>query len=153
MHYDPSPNANHHKSGVRRYAGSALIAALIMLYYGFEQLAEPAVTDWFTRCNWLLYHTMRIGGITMAAVAIWLWIGHPLALVADAVVSVAVGIVLIVTGVGMLIDGGGTLGNALIAGFGLMFASAGTSRWRAYSEYARSYRHDSKDEPRSERSA
>lgn len=153
MQDDSSLRANDHRSGIRRHAGSALIPALIMLYYGFGQLAEPTVTDWFARCNWLLFQTMRIGGITMTAVAIWLWIGHAPALIADAVVSIAVGIVLMVTGVGMLIDGGGTLQNAMIAGFGLMFTSAGAGRWREYADHARSGSPVSNDKPSSEQSA
>lgn len=153
MQENSSLRTNDHTSGVRRHAGSAMITALIMLYYGFEQLAEPAVTDWFTRCNWLLFHTMRIGGIMMTAVAIWLWIGHAPALIADAVVSIAIGVVMMMTGVGMLVDGGGTLQNVLIAGFGLMFASAGVRRWRMYTEYARSDHSAAEDEPRAEKSA
>jgi hypothetical protein len=118
---------------VRGNVVPATIAAVLMTLYGFFYLAEPAGTDLFSRSAWVFFHTLRIGGVAMAALALWSLSGHRHALLADAIVSWLIGASLILTGVGMLIDGGGALQSILNVVFGSMFVSAGTHNGRAFS--------------------
>lgn len=122
------------KQRVRRNAGSAAIAAVFMLYFGFERLSEPTITDLFSKANWVFYHTVRIGGVAMAAIAVWSWIGHTSALIVDAVVSIVIGALFALTGVCMLIDGGGMFQTILNGVFGWMFYAAGVNNWSTYQE-------------------
>jgi hypothetical protein len=117
---------------VRQNAGSAGIAALLMLYFGFSALAAPTGTGLFERSNWLLYNTVRIGGVAMAVIAAWSLLGNPLVLAVDAVVSTAVGLSLIVSGGGMLIGGGDAFQNAMLILFGMMFVGAGVRNGRLF---------------------
>ena len=127
------------RSAVRQNAVSAAIAAACMLYFGFRAFAEPTGASLFERSNWILFHTLRIGGIAMALVAIGSWLGYRPVLMVDAVVSTVVGLLFIVSGGGMLIDGGAAIQNALVILFGLMFVSAGvrTARRHAWLNRAR----------------
>lgn len=122
------------KQRVRRNAGSAAIAAVCMLYYGFERMGEPTGTDLFSKANLVFFYTLRIGGIVMALLAIWCWIGHTTALIVDAVVSIGLGALFALTGVGMLIDGGGMFQSVLNVLFGWMFYAAGVNNWSTYRE-------------------
>lgn len=103
-----------------------------MIYFGFFSLAEPSGTDLFSQAAWVFFHTIRLGGVAMAVLALWSLSGQRLALIVDAVVSIAIGVLLALTGVVMLIDGGGALQSALNVVFGWMFVSAGRRNWSDY---------------------
>ncbi len=124
------------RTWVRRNAGTAAIAAVLMLYFGFAQLAEPGGTDLFSRCNLVFYHALRVGGVAMTIIAVWSWFGYPSALMVDSVVSVVIGVVFMLTGAGMLVDGGASLQSVLIVIFGGMFLSAGIRSRRVYARIA-----------------
>ena len=122
------------QSRVRSYAGSAAIAAVLMLYFGFAYLQEPTGTDLFSRSQGGFYHTLRIGGIAMAVLALWFWTGHSAALVLDVLISAIIGAIFAMTGLGMGMDGGGMLQSLLIIIFGWMFISAGVHHWKTYKQ-------------------
>ena len=117
---------------VRRHAGSAAFAAARMLFFGFAYLAKPDGTDLFARAWLVLYYTLRLGGIAMAAIAVWLWTGNRSALAADAAVAAAVGVLLILTGLGMLAAGGDSLQMIINVVCGWMFFSSGLRNGREY---------------------
>jgi hypothetical protein len=111
---------------------SAAIGAAFLLYFGFARLMEPEATDLFSTSNLILYHTARWGGVLMAGVALWLWSGHVVALLADGVVATLIGVLLVITGLGMGV-GGGDMFQTLINFFcGYMFYSSGVQNGRDY---------------------
>ncbi len=133
------PNADTHDdtrsaARVRQNAGSAAIAAALMIYFGFFRLLEPSGSDLFQRAGWVFYHTLRVGGIVMGLVAVWSLLGHRPVLLVDAVASVVNGALLILTGAGMGIDGGDLLQTAFMIVFGIMFISAGVRNGRTYAD-------------------
>lgn len=104
-----------------------------MIYFGFFYgLTEPSGTDLFSRANWVFFHTIRLGGIAMAVLALCSLSGQRLTLIVDAIVSIAIGLLFALTGVVMLIDGGGILQSVLNVMFGWMFVSAGRRNWSDY---------------------
>jgi len=117
---------------VRARGMSAAIGAAFLLYFGFARLIEPQATDLFSSSNLILYHTARWGGVLMAIVALWLWSGHVVALLADGVTATLIGVLLVVTGLGMGV-GGGDMFQTLINFFcGYMFFSSGVQNGRDY---------------------
>lgn len=130
----PSPPIDPHAtaSQVRAGAGSAAIAAALLIYFGFVHLLEPTGSDLFSRAAWVFFHTLRIGGVAMAVVAMLALTGHPIVLILDAVVSVAIGLLLPLTGVAMLIDGGGMMQPLINVICGAFFLSAGVRNGRHY---------------------
>ncbi len=122
---------------VRRHAGSAAFAAALMLFFGFAYLAKPDGTDLFARAWLVLYYTLRLGGIAMAAIAVWLWTGSRFALAADAAVAATVGVLLVLTGLGMLAAGGDSLQMIINVVCGWMFFSSGLRNGREYLELRR----------------
>ena len=108
-----------------------------MIYFGFYGLAEPTGTDLFSKANWVFFHTLRIGGIALAVLALWSLSGQRLALIVDAVVSIAIGVLFAATGVAMLVDGGGTLQSVINVMFGWMFVSSGRRNWSDYYAFAK----------------
>jgi len=121
---------------VRRNTGSAALAAVCLIYCGFFYLGEPAGSDLFAVSAFVFFHTLRIGGILMALVALASLTGHKAALLLDGVVSVGIGFLLALTGVGMLIDGGEALQSILNLMFGAMFISYGAKNGRDFFAYA-----------------
>ena len=119
---------------VRRHAGSAAFAAALMLFFGFAYLAKPDGTDLFARAWLVLYYTLRLGGVVMAAIAVWLWTGNRFALAADAAVAATVGVLFILTGLGMLATGGDSLQMIINVVCGWMFFSSGLRTGREYLE-------------------
>lgn len=132
--YDKASHLNGVDSAsyVRRSAGSAAIAAVLMCLLGFGYYEAPAPKDLFGWCNLLFYYTLCIGGIAYALVALWCLTGHPLALIADGMLSVLVGAVFMTSGIGMLIDGGAMLNSVLITVFGWLFAGSGLRDFKIY---------------------
>lgn len=118
---------------VRQNAGSCAIAAALMIYFGFfHGYIAPTGSDLFSLANLVFLQTIRIGGIAMAALAVWSLVGTGLALIVDAIVSMAIGGLLALTGIAMFLDGGGALQSALNVMFGWMFVSVGVRNWRDY---------------------
>jgi len=119
---------------VRRNTIAAAVAALLLCYYGYYGLAEPVVTDLFTRSHWLFYHTLRIGGVLMGVIAVWSITGMVQALAVDGVVACLIGVLFALAGGGMLIDSGGAVGmnTILIIIFGMMFVGAGRRSWQTF---------------------
>ncbi len=117
---------------VRQNAGPAAVGAAFLLYFGFFHLAEPTGTELFDRASWVFYHTLRIGGVAMAVVAVWSLLGQPITLAVDALITVAIGALLILTGIGMVVDGGGMIQTAINVVCGGMFISSGVRNWRDY---------------------
>lgn len=124
----PIPDAAHH---IRRNAGTAGLAAALLLFFGFYYLARPSGSDLFSIVALVFYYTLRLGGIAMAVVALWSLSGRATALFVDAIVSVAIGVLLILTGLGLL-TGGDLVQPVLNVVIGGMFISAG---WRSGQEY------------------
>ena len=132
-----TPDRNEHSAAlaarVRQNAGSSAIAAALMIYFGFfHGYITPKGSDLFSLANLVFLQTIRIGGIAMAALAVWSLIGAGLALIVDAIVSFAVGGLLALTGIAMFLDGGGVFQSALNVMFGWMFVSVGRRNWRDY---------------------
>jgi len=128
-----APLDNRTLSAHARQAGTAAaIGAALLLYFGFVQLAAPTGNDLFSQSWWLLYHTLRVGGIALGIVTLWLWTGHAPALLVDGIVTGAIGAILILTGVGMLVDGGGMGQPVINVLCGGMFVSAGLYNARLY---------------------
>lgn len=117
---------------VRQNVAPAAIGAAFLLYFGFFHFTEPTGTELFDRASWVFYHTLRVGGLAMAAVAVWSLLGQPTTLAIDAVVTVAIGALLILTGLGMALDGGAMVQTIINVVCGGMFISSGVRNWRDY---------------------
>ncbi len=117
---------------VRRHVTPAAIGAVLLLYFGFNHLAEPTGSDWFHRAAWVFFHTLRIGGVSMGVVVVGLAMGHPLALAFDALVAVVIGVLLVGTGVVMLLAGGEAAQSIINLVCGSGFVSSGVHSWREY---------------------
>jgi len=117
---------------IKTQAASAWIGAALLLFFGFGYLSEPSGTDLFAKAYWVLLQTLRVGGIAMAVVALFLMTGQAMALACDAFVSIAVGLLLIGTGVVMFVDGGDIVQSAINVICGSGFASSGRRSWQAY---------------------
>ncbi|MGD2110700.1 MAG: hypothetical protein PVI86_15080 [Phycisphaerae bacterium] len=117
---------------VRQNAGSAAIAAVLMIYFGFYVLAGPSGGGLFGLAGLLFYHTLRIGGVVMALVAVWSLAGHRVVLLVDGVASSTIGALLMLSAVGMVVGGGAAFDGLLYVVFGVMFISAGIRSGRHY---------------------
>jgi hypothetical protein len=120
---------------VRQNVTPAAIGAAFLLYFGFFQLTEPTDTELFDRASWVFYHTLRLGGVAMGAVAAWSLLGQSITLAVDAVVTVAIGALLILTGLGMAVDGGAMVQTVINVVCGGMFSSSGVRNWRDYRSF------------------
>ena len=110
----------------------ATVGAALLMYFGFVALAEPTGSDLFSKGALVFYHTLRIGGVAMAVLAVWSLVGHKTALLADALVSVPIGGLFILSGAMMIADGGALFQSAINFVCGFMFIGAGTRNWRDY---------------------
>ena len=117
---------------VRQNVAPAAIGAAFLLYFGFLHLTEPTGTDVFGRASWVFYHTLRLGGLAMAAIALWCMLGRSIALAVDAVITVLIGGLLILTGLAMAVDGGAMVQTIINIVCGGMFISSGFRNWRDY---------------------
>ncbi len=127
------------EGNVRHHTGAAALAGALLIFFGFFYLAKPAGSDLYGKAGIVFFHTLRFGGLAMVAVAVWLSLGHLLALIVDAAVSVVVGVLFIVTGVVMIIDGGGMLQTLINVVCGTMFMATGLQYRREYQQLARLY--------------
>ena len=117
---------------VRQNIAPAAIGAVFLLYFGFGRLAKPTGAELFDRASWVFYHTLRMGGPAMAAVAFWSLLGQPVTLAVDAVVTLLIGALLILTGLAMAIGGGDTVQTMINVICGGMFITSGQRNGKAY---------------------
>jgi hypothetical protein len=110
---------------VRQNVGSAGLAAGLLIFFGFFYMAKPIEGGLGGWAALVLYHTLRIGGLAMAGVAVWSSLGHPMALLVDAVTSCLIGAILVITGILMLIGGYSPLQTIILVACGTIFISAG----------------------------
>lgn len=111
---------------VRRNTGSAALAAVCLIYFGFFRgFSPPPVADLFSFGDALFNYTLRIGGVLMGLVALGSLTGVSIVLMLDAVVSVAIGLGLMLSGLSMMVGGQFTFNYMLYLLFGAMFLSAG----------------------------
>jgi len=111
-------------SQARVAAGSTAFAAALLLYFGYSSL-EPARNDLGDWSLWIMFYTLRYGGLACAALTVVLFLGIAAALVVDAIVSSLIGILLILTGIGLAVGGGTMMQAAINVVCGFMFASYG----------------------------
>jgi len=121
---------------IRGQAGSALLGAGLMLFFGFAYMNEPAGTDLFNRAAWVFFHTLRIGGVAMLLAACALMSGYTVALLLDAVVAGIIGLLLIGTGVAMAVDGGDLVQTAINLFCGYGFVTSARKNWSVYQQSA-----------------
>ena len=121
---------------VRQNAGSAALAAALLIYFGFFGLGMPDPTDLFGWANLVFVYTLRIGGVAMAVITVGSLVGHRTILMVDAVVSISIGALLNHTGVLMLVDGGGAFQTIINVFCGGMFFSAGRRNGADYFRFA-----------------
>lgn len=117
---------------VRHNTGSAALAAACLIYFGFFHLAKPVGDDLFSVASLVFVYTLQIGGALMAMVVLLSLLGHAIALLLDAVVSVGIGVLFALTGVAMLLGGGDVLQTVLNVMFGAMFLAAGVRNGQYY---------------------
>jgi drug/metabolite transporter superfamily protein YnfA len=110
-------------ASIRRQAVWALIAALVLLYYGYREYAPDERT-----LSRVFAATLRYGGIAMVVAAAALATGTKWGLLVDGVVSLLVGAGLAYTGVS-LVMAGVNLESVLILIFAYLFLSSG---WRSF---------------------
>ncbi len=121
---------------VRSNAGSAALAAGLLIFFGFFQLDVQTGTDLFSKAGTVFVYTLRIGGLAMAMVAVWCCFGQPLALFVDAIVSIIIGALMLVTSGLMLYDGGMGIQTILSMMCSLLFLSAGLRNGRDFFAFA-----------------
>ncbi len=118
---------------VRQKTGVAAWAAALLIFFGFFWFEVVEGGGWAAG---LFVYTLRLGGLAMVGVAVCLALGQPIALVADAVVSILIGVIVIVTSVLMVVFGGWawpSLIQALInIACGSTLASSGLACWYYY---------------------
>jgi len=119
-------------SRVRQNALSAAIAAALMIYFGFFSLLEPSGPGLFNGAALAMYHTLRIGGIAMALVALWSLLGDRTVLLVDGIASTVIGVLFVLAAVGLLLGGGRMIDSVLYVVFGSMFVSSGLRNYREY---------------------
>lgn len=120
---------------VRRNAGSAGLAAGLLIFFGFFWIEGAVGPPLFLQAHYVFHYTLKIGGIMMALVALWSSWGHPLALLFDAVVSCLIGAILVVTAVLMAIGGGSLLPTFIVVVCGVLFISAGLRNGRDFFQF------------------
>lgn len=134
------PNSDPHHTDaaiaerVKANGSSAGVGAACLMFFGFwyYQLRALYVVDAFSAGEAISSYTMRIGGVILMLAALWSFAGRLPALLADAIVSVLIGVLLIVSGL-LMMSGGMGINQVLYLIFGFMFASAG---WRNGRDFA-----------------
>lgn len=125
-----SQEADAIRSTVRRNAIWAAGAAVIMLYFGIgtsipHGTVAPQTQGWF-----LFLYALKVGGAALILSALLSLVGIPLALMYDAVASVAIGLALAVSGV--LIYRDSSYQALFNLAFGALFVHCGYRNWREF---------------------
>jgi hypothetical protein len=126
-------NADLARATVRRSAVWTVVAASIMLVYGFFHFAEPSELLADTRAAvgwWGMLYTLRVGGVLLLLSAVACLIGWPFALLLDAVVTAVAGVCLALSGV--LLLSLHTIESYLLIAFGALFVHSAFKSWREY---------------------
>ena len=139
---EPTPNSPRIvdvDTRVRNNTGSAALAGGLLVLFGFFFLSWEAGTDLSTRATNVFCLTVRVGGLALIGVAVWSTFGHVPALLADAIISLVIGLAFAVTAVLMLVDvGWWILVQTLIYLIcGTMFLNSSLRTWRDYRELVR----------------
>ena len=113
-------------TSVRSNTGGAALAAGLMIFFGFIYPFEPATgSGLFYTGQSLLFFALRLGGLAMVAVSVWLAFGHLPALAADAAASIVLGGMIAIAGAFMLFDGGWWVQALIILVSGGTFLTGG----------------------------
>ncbi|UCD30391.1 MAG: hypothetical protein JSV03_07965 [Planctomycetota bacterium] len=119
---------------VRQAAFSPLIAAALMLFFGFfwYRGLEGSLDSWIYNLSVKLFvGTLQIGGILMLLSAAICWTGRPQALLIDTVLTAIIGGLILVEGLTWLVHGDGE--GILLLIVGIFFAYSAKGTWTAYS--------------------
>lgn len=117
---------------VRTNALPAAIAAALMIYFGYYQFFADQGGGLRGLAGGVFVWTLRIGGISMALIAVWCMMGHLLALAVDGIVSVTIGVLLALTGIGLLISNQDATQLIINCVCAWLFIGAGMRNWREY---------------------
>lgn len=123
--HDPRTPNQTIAAAVRSRALWPGIAALLLCYFGFFYYSGGVTTG-----GWVLFYTLRLGGVAMAVSTLLLLTGWKTALAIDGIASMLIGGGLFASG--MLMISGDTTQGLLNLVFGYMFASSG---WSSYSDW------------------
>jgi hypothetical protein len=119
-------------AGIRNTAFWAFIAAVLLLYFGF-QLKPPSSMEesgaWLIGGNVLVY-VMRIGGFALVLAGMLLVLGVRIGLALDGAFSILIGLGMAIGGALLLIEGGAN--HILYVIFGVIFIFAGRSSLLEY---------------------
>lgn len=133
-------------ASVRSNTGGAALAAGLLIFFGFIYPFEPvAGSGLFYAGQSLLFFALRVGGLAMVAVSVWLAFGHLPALAADAAVSIVLGAMIAIAGAFMLIDGGWWVQALIILVSGGTFLTGGLRNGRDFLDMWRIETADDKD--------
>ena len=134
-----SPNVVDVDARVRSNAGAAALAGGLLILFGFFFLGKEAGTDLSSHAANVFRYAIRLGGLALIGVAAWSSFGHLPALLADAVISVLVGVAFVVAAVLMLLDVGWLIvvQTLLYMICGTMFLNSALRTWRDYRELVR----------------
>lgn len=126
-----NPNPPSILAALRSQGTSTAIGAALLLYFGFMQLDFSTGAGLFETSANVFIYTLRIGGIALMAMALFLWAGWRPALLLDGLASIPIGILMVLCSVGMMAGGGGFgLNNVIILFCGVMFVSSGRNSLR-----------------------
>jgi len=117
---------------VRANVLSAAIGAGCLIYFGYFRSGTPTVTNLFSAGDAVFVWTLRIGGVLLLLAALWCWTGMLLSLMADAIVSTAIGAGLIASALMMMLGGGTGINQLLYIVFGVMFTGSGLRNGRDF---------------------
>lgn len=130
MEQPPNSRIVDVEAHVRSNTGPAGFVAGLLIFFGFFWLGGPSGEGTFLVGDMICQYTLRLGGLAMVGVAIGSSIGTPVALLADAIVSLLIGVLLALSGVLMLVGGGGPLQDAIYIVCGTTFVVSSLRGWR-----------------------
>ncbi len=122
---------------VRRYTGSTAMTAALLILFGYFMFGSDLISAEDTSTVFIIawqvfVHTLRLGGLLMAALAVCISIGFPMALLADAIVTAAIGALLVVSCVLFLASDGLGLDYIICGLCGFSLLASGFRCWRDY---------------------
>lgn len=123
--HDPRTPNQTIAAAVRSRALWPGIAAVLLCYFGFFYYSGGVTTG-----GWVLFYTLRLGGVAMAVSTLLLLTGWKTALAIDGIASMLIGGGLFASGV-LMISGDTTQGLLNLV-FGYMFVSSG---WSGYNDW------------------
>lgn len=127
----PQPDTQLVRQGVRASAPWAGIAAVLLLYFGYNTVFLGSDNAPAQLGMSILAYTLRIGGWALALAAIWLATGMRPALAYDALITALVGAGFLVGGALWTVTGAG-LFSLLYVLFGFIFLGSARNSWREY---------------------